>query len=166
MTKQGSSVRSSRIFSTIAGSLAVIAAGLVTVMCLGGASPAKNGPAVMTVADRSLAEGLVSASINAYKNYTRGTFSDTVSDDFTPDKYSFVDGVEQSYYSAQPLTVDLFINKVSGGGDTISVDFKWEKKAVLKATGQQQKTSGFCLFVYKKQNETWLLSQVRGSSPF
>lgn len=166
MTKQGSSVRSSRISRTAAGSLAVAAVGLFALLCLGGASSANNGPAVMTVADRSLAEGLVYASINAYKNYTRGTFSDIVSDDFTPDKYSYVDGVEQSYYRAQPLTVDVFINKVSGGGDTISVDFKWEKKAVLKATGQQQKTSGFCLFVYKKKNGAWLLSQARGSSPF
>lgn len=130
------------------------------------ATAAAEGPRVTTSDDRALAQQLVSGTIGSYSSYTRMQFTDGVSDDFPTDKYAFVNRVERSYYKARPIQLDYFISVVNRTGDKLSVSFSWEKKAMVRATGLQQKLKGQCIFVYDNQDGKWQLYDIKGQSPF
>lgn len=127
---------------------------------------AAEGPGVTTGDDTALAQRLVSGTIGSYTGYARMPFTDGVSDDFPTDKYAFVNRVERKFYKARPLQLDFFINLVNRTGDKLAVSFRWEKKAMVVATGLERKTQGQCMFVYRSENGKWLLYDIKGRSPF
>ncbi|MCM8761472.1 MAG: hypothetical protein NC938_06465 [Candidatus Omnitrophica bacterium] len=125
----------------------------------------EGGPQVTTAQDRSLAQRLVSETISSYTSYTRGQFTDRVSDDFPNDKYAFVNRVERRYYSAKPTQVDFFISTVNRTADKLAVSFSWEKKVMVRKTGLQRNFKGQCMFVYRQENGAWRLYDIKGNSP-
>ncbi|MBU1727684.1 MAG: hypothetical protein KJ880_08650 [Candidatus Omnitrophica bacterium] len=119
------------------------------------------------ISSRELADNLLAKMFSSYQNYFRGNFSRIVSDDFMPDKFSFINSVESSFYSGQIIEINYFINQVSMTQDEkLSVSFNWEKKTIPNKSGVTTLTRGTAEFVFQDIKDRWRLIQAKGNSPF
>ncbi len=139
---------------------------LASFLALADQSAANGQRPPTSIQDRDLARQLVAGTLNHYRNYTRGAFTDGISEDFVPDRNGLIDGVERSFYAAKPVSIDFFIDQVTGEDGKLAVSFTWNKKVNVRGSGRQDRDRGQCLFVYKRSGNDWYLYSIKGKNPF
>ena len=149
----------------IAG-LSALAVFVVTFTVLGMGNTARAPERASTeTPDRGLAEELLGETFSAYRNFTIPSFLEILSEDFSPDRMQMVNRIGDAFYPVEVLEINYFLNTVTGSGDTLAVDFNWEKQVYNRDTGNLDKSEGNALFVYKFQENKWKITQIRGDNP-
>lgn len=113
----------------------------------------------------ALADSLVAGIINNYRNFSRDTFEEAISPDFTPMRSEFINQVEQSSLSGQVFSIDYFIDEALRHDNKLSVKIKWEKKTQPYASTSPVLTEGKGFLVFIVHNDRWQLQQVSGDNP-
>ena len=113
-----------------------------------------------------LARQVMNRVFSEYQNYTRGSFTGIVSNDFVEGKSKFIEGVEAGFYQGKILEINYFLDKVIKTRDKLFVSFKWEKKVLPKDSKEPNLLTGTGRFVFIEESGEWLLYQVNAGSLF
>lgn len=100
-----------------------------------------------------------------YRNYTRGSFDQILSRNFTPVQMEYLDAVERAFYAGQVIELYSFVDTVTTNGNLINVAFHWEKKIQLYTGGGYKNLTGDARYTFRKENGSWLLWQTTGDDP-
>jgi hypothetical protein len=113
----------------------------------------------------TLGKSLLVDIFSAYRNYTRGSFDEFVSRDFSPIRSDFINGVERGFYAARQIDLYPIVDSVVTTGDLMSVTFHWEKKVSTYAKGDYKNLTGSAEYVFRKESGAWKIYQVKGDDP-
>lgn len=116
--------------------------------------------------DRVDANKKVDAVFTAYKNFLRPDFERLVSDEFVPNKFDFLRKVEESSFTYNVIDISFSVDAVVNDGNTFSVECTWNKKMVLRNTGQETMPEGKSSFVFVLESGEYKLINIKGDNPF
>jgi len=128
-----------------------------------------NNQAVQAPTNQNLwdtAKEMMGEVFEHYQHFSRGYFSDIVSQDFSPNALDFIDGVNKRFNKGNILEMDYSVDQVLPGAGKFSVSFNWEKKVQYYNKKGLTLKRGQAQFVFNKEAGGWRLSQVGGQSPF
>ena len=116
--------------------------------------------------ERNLAQKLIEDDFSAFSQFSKQFFSQRVSESFIPDKASFLNELENSFFTALPIDMSFSLDKVLVKGNKLVVTFTWQKKVSLRVSNDLILKEGMGEMVYIKENNKWLIYQVREDSLF
>lgn len=101
-----------------------------------------------------------------YKNYNRDTFANLISEKYLQDKVLLLNKIEECLSKNQILDVQYTIDQIFLLDNKMVVNIKWHIKKVLRKTSQQKILKGRTQLVFVKENNVWLLENLRGENLF
>ncbi|MDD5069464.1 MAG: hypothetical protein PHV17_01950 [Candidatus Omnitrophica bacterium] len=116
--------------------------------------------------ERNLAQKLIEDDFSAFSQFSKQFFSQRVSESFIPDKASFLNELENSFFTALPIDMSFSLDKVLVKGNKLAATFTWQKKVSLRVSNDLILKEGMGEMVYIKENNKWLIYQVREDSLF
>ncbi len=115
---------------------------------------------------RATADGLMNSLFQSYQSFTRIMFEDLVSNDFRPDKMTFISQVSSQAASEKVIEMHYVLNEVLPARKKLAVSFSWDKKVQPASSGDLLLSSGEARAVFIKEKSGWKLFSLTGNKPF
>lgn len=130
------------------------------------AGPGPNVENSDWASQRELARDLVRRDWDAFMSFSRLNFSDRVSRDFQPDKQSFLNDVENTFFNSTPVDLTFSVDQVLPAGEKLAVTITWQRRMADRNTGALNLSEGECTVVYIEEDAQWRIYRIQGNSIF
>ncbi len=138
---------------------------LVGLLCIGCASMGRSEVS-SPGSDFATAKRLVGDIFSLYSKFALNTFSDSIAQDFSPSRSSFINDAEKGAHAGDVLDMTFSLDQVLRSGEILSIKIKWQKRIRPYGSSEVTLANGRAELVFKEQVEKWQLYQVTGQNPF
>ncbi len=110
-----------------------------------------------------MVQDAIKAIADAYERADASAFSDLISRDYLGNKTSLDQGVRLDFDMFTSIKITIYINRIDRRGDQMVVDTRWDKTQTPRKTGQDQRTSGNTVMVFKLEDGKMKIYNLRGN---
>lgn len=126
-----------------------------------------GGPAPEMVAKRDEAEAVVKEILAVYAEEDILKFMQKVGPNFKGDRIAFENNARATFDRVDAIKYEgVWASSYIPTETTIEITFRWQRRWRVYATGAEETATGVALFRLEKSNNTWLLQEVRETTPF
>ncbi|MEI6437368.1 MAG: hypothetical protein WCO69_01305 [Candidatus Omnitrophota bacterium] len=100
---------------------------------------------------------------DTYERADAGAFSDLISREYLGNKTMLEEGVRFDFDMFTSIKIVIYVSRIERRGDQMVVETRWDKTQTPRKTGQDQRTSGNTVMVFKLEDGRMKIYNLRGN---